>query len=393
MQAEQQEQSALDLMVFPNNERPEWEPGTPWYDYQLADNGGMGLMTEYGAMRDKNFEALEFITMQIRDRLTSGFTPDEDVVEWAWNFAFYAIDQMDPYMFFHGYTDVVKSDESLYYQFEVREDFNEEFREIDCEYLEYYKLFPEGAIKNFRILYNDLNEKKGLLKNFDTIYDYFHDHVGMIEAEMHEGYYPEEVSFFRRYGAQNAKYLMERCVWAALIWMISPEQESRNWRYSHHPIFQIVYDHRACVLDHWTFYRPGLFQMSERPLKSCAKCGTQEWCVELTHGKEKTEFICQSCLSNGEAFPGMTCGTKMCTALECPNHPAHEHAKSLKGQQKIRQIEAEARYGPLMQLPNGMMVRELPGIIYINNKVIEKTTKSMADQIGHAFAALLESPE
>jgi hypothetical protein len=385
-----EETSTQNALVYPEDIKVDWAPGDAWYDYQLQDNGGLGLLTQYGARNQTNPYAMEFMTYQIKERLIPGLEVEEDLLDWAWDFAFYAVDQIDPYMFFHGYTDVVKTNEPMYYQFSVREDLDDEFREIGCDAAEFFKIFPEGAMKNFRYLYNDIDEKKGLLKNFDIVHDYFHDHLSMIEDEMHESYYDDEIKFFRRYGKENAMYVMERAVWAALIWMISPEHDSRTWRYDFHPIFQIVYDHKACLLNDWTFYRPGYFMMDERPLGSCAKCGTTEWCVELTHGKHKTEYICQSCASDGEPFPGFTCGTKTCTSIECKNHPAHEHANTLKGTRKIREIEADARYGPLRQLPNGMKTRELPGIIYINQYAIEKTTRSIADQVGNAFTALLE---
>lgn len=375
-------------LIGPNDLCADWDPTIPWYTHQLAENGGMGLMQQYGAMNEVNYEACEFIEYQFK---RFGMpVPDRDLVEWAWHFAFYAVDQVDPYMFFHGFSDVFKTEEPLYYQFAVREHPSQAYEEISGEYAEFYRHFPKEGKTNFVRLYSNPG-----LKNFDMIYDYFTDHVTHISDTHHEGYYPDEVEFFRRYGEKVAKDWMELAVWSALIWMISPEPESKDWRYSFHPIFQIVYDEGSCLLNDWTFYVPGLFIMDERPVRSCAICGTHEWCVELTqkYDHQDVEYTCQHCLSEGEPFPGMICGTKHCTTVTCKNHPENGNLSPVDMNRKKREMEANKRYGELKQLPNGMKARENPGIIYVNTRVMDKYSKSIASDMGKVFQALLGSPE
>lgn len=367
-----------------------WEVGYRDYNYQLTDHGGVGLLEFYHSQSHKNFEALEFMYNRVGRDVFPGYFPEEDILEWAYAFAYYAVDQYDPYFFFHGFTDVQKSEESDYYQFSVRDDTSEKFREVSGENVELYKLFPKGAEVNFPILYNDMDRKTGLLRNFDLVYDYFHEHVGEVRQDLNGDWHPDEMKLFQKYGTQAAIDLMEASVWAALLWMISPEPESREWRYTYHPIFQIVYDHKACLLESWVFHTPEYFKMEERPLGSCSKCKTTDWCVELYQTEADTSYLCQSCVSEMRPFPGMTCGTKMCTALGCINHPAHQLHNSLQGDKAVRQIEAVSRYGELTTLENGMHVRQRPGILYVNNLAIEQTTKSIADKMGSAFTLMLE---
>ena len=375
---------AVDL-YHPDKNMPDWDGVVPWYDYQLAEHGGQGLLTQYGAMNEVNFECCEFIAFQFERWGLP--TPDADLIEWCWNFAFYAVDQIDPYLWFGGYTDVVKADDTCYFQFSVREDLREDFREIGPEHLEYFEHAPEVSQRNFPKLYNSPT-----LKNFDMIYDYFQDHMSFGLDGMHESAYSDEIKFFRRYGNKAAVDWMELGVWAAMIWLISPTEESRNWRYSFHPIFQLCYDAGSCILNDWTFYEPGYYMKHERPAKSCATCGTHEWCVELTQVRGKnTEHICQSCLSEGEPFPGATCGSKFCDQVKCINHPAHDHAKSVGMNRAQREIAADRRFGSMHQLPWGEKTRELPGMVYINTRVMEAQANSIANDMGDAFQKLLGS--
>lgn len=381
--------SCVDL-VYPEKLELDWDPNVPWYDYQLADHGGLGLLQQYGAMNEANFEACEFIKYQFhRFGLPE---PDQDLAEWCWKFAFYGFDQVDPYLFFHGISDVYKTNEALYYQFAVRHHEHEPFEEISGDSAEFFRHTPNEYQQNFYSLYNSPT-----LKNFDSIYDYFEDHVGHILDTMHESYYPDEVEFFRRYGKKNARDWMELGVWAAIIWMIGPDEESRNWRYSFHPIFQLVYDHGSCLLDDWTFYKPGLFIMDERPVKSCSVCGVQDWCVELTQMKNRDGFtsgyICSHCASDGEPFPGMTCGTKSCTQVGCKHHPSFSNALVVGKDRAIREIENERRYGKMIEGPGGFMHREKPGIIYMNTRIMDKYSKSIADDMGAVLSGLLSSPK
>ena len=358
---------------------PPRDPYEMWSDYQLNEHSGIGLLQQYGGDSQKNYEVYDFMESQFKR--FGLIPPQEDVLEWCWDMAFYLVDQVDPYIFFQGATDVVLTNEPYYHQCAVREEPDAPFEEIEPENLELYRYWAEGSES-----YHELMKYPGLQEHFEHIYESLMDYVG----NMYDG----DDCFLReareKYGPK-AKDLIHLGTWAAVMWMISPQ--AKSWRFNFHPIFQLCYEGGACLLNNWRFYGQEYFYITPRQIKSCGKCGIHEWCAELVQDKESKNFIymCESCESDKEPFPGRTCGTRMCTVVKCPNHPAHAEIDKLTGNTKVRMIAADRRYGEMRALPNGLQVRELPGMMHVNHKMIEHYSKSIAGDMGKVLTALLEN--
>ena len=382
---------AVDQKLIPSlpdipMEDPPWDPIEPWHSYQLQDHGGIGVVSQYGGNQFVNYEAYAFMEAMFK-KFNRGRLPCTELLEWAWDFAFQAIDQVDPYLFFHGATDVIKTDEPYYYQFSIRYDDEEPWEDVSGEEAEHFKYWKEGEKVFFYLL-----DKPGLQEYFDGIYDYFSDHMAYAMEAMNDGYdsYYLEETLHKRYG-DSFVHLAHLGVWSALMWMISPE--AKSWRYDHHPIFRNVYSGGECLLNGWNFHSPQYFKKAERPVGSCAECGVKDWCVELVQDDEMNiKYTCQHCQTGGDPFPGAICGTKMCSRLECEHHPDHVHARSMVGSRIKREIQAEARYGKL-QKHNGVYTRELPGMIHLEHKVIQHYSKSIASDVGRVLEGLLSPPK
>lgn len=374
----------------------DWAPQAPWYEYQMCEHGGLGVISQYGGNSVVNEAAYYFMFAQFKMRAGRGV--DEDLLDWCWNFAFQAVDQVDPYILFHGCTDVIKTDRTYYNQFSIREEEHHYWSEVSGESAEHFELFPEGVQA-----YDVLMSRPGLQEYFDTIHDYFDDHISWYtSAEGSQFKESDEYYLINKYGPKT-KDLMHLGVWAALMWMISPEEDSREWRAKHHPIFDMCYSEGSCFLHDWRFYPPTHYKMDHRPLQSCAECGAHEDCVELVQVVRTKAFryICQSCQSDNTPFPGMICGTTMCTRVECHNHPAHttdlvaynDPLARHKASRAKRMLEADARYGELEDIGYGVKVRELPGMVHINQKVIQHYSNSITSDLGKVLDRLLSPPK
>jgi hypothetical protein len=54
--------------------------------------------------------------------------------------------------------------------------------------------------------------------------------------------------------------------------------------------------------------------------------------------------------------------------------------------------DADNRYGALMETKAGYHIRELPGIMYINHAMVNKYSKSIAEDMGATLTRLLSPP-
>lgn len=396
--------SALSTIfeTLPSCQDVPWEPAMDVWDSPMLMDGGMGLMTQYGARSSHCYDA--YVFMEEQYRRFGLLPPQEDMLQWCWNFAFYSLDQLDPYVLYSGCTDVIKTNEHLYYQFATRHE-ETDFADISADNLEVYRVWPEGVrVYEQLMAYPGLNsythpeghpqrQPVGAMF-FEYIHEYFDEHFTHVKNDDHPECYQEELDLIKKYG-DKANHTAHLGIWAAIMWMIGPE--GKGWRKDYNPIFQMCYDEGACLLHDWTFYSPEYFRRFERPVKSCALCGTKDWCVELVSVRLEHKvpdevageavYMCENCNSTGLAFPGRTCGSKMCSITSCKNHPTF--SSDLVVQRRFeRQQDAINRYGELREA-GGYHLRELPGIVFLNHKAIEQYSNQISSDVGSALTKLL----
>lgn len=384
----------LDMLPALPDYSADWDPHQEWYEYGLCDHGGCGVIG-YGGLKVAVEEAYYFMFQQFRRFGVK--PPEEDLLEWCWSFAFQCIDQVDPYLLFYGCTDVIKTNKTDFNQFSVKEDEQDPWCECNHGSAEHFEYFSNGEQA-----WEILMERPGLQEYFDTIDDYFSDHISWYTSDEGAAFRDsDEHILMAKYGEQTVD-LMHLGIWAAVMWMAGPMPESKHWRNKHHPIFSLCYEGGEAFLHEWRFYPTELFKMEERPAHSCAFCAVTHDCVELVQLKnDGVKFVCQSCQSDGRPFPGMICGTTMCTRVECTNHPAHttdlvlanDPLSKFKASRTKRMLEADIRYGEIRDVGHGVKTRDLPGMVYINNKMIEHYSNSITSDVGRVLDALLSPPK
>ena len=371
----------MDEMKEPPSYAAAWHPVAKFDDALLANHGSSGVLEYYGVSRTVNEDCFYYMMDQFK-RFGIYPIPQNDLLSWCWSTALYYIDTYDPYILFDGLTDVVRTNEGYYYQYSLFDDETQRWSDVNAEYIETFKLWPDGA-KNWHIM----NDHPGLTKHFMGLYDYFIEHFDFIEFESNNQYYDEERALITKYGPKT-RDLCHLGIWATIMWMCSQFEAAVAWRNKFHPIFNFCYEEGACVVvDGNHFAGPTHFKRHERAANSCSKCGVVDWCVEIVDQHESVNFLCEHCVSGGERFPSRICGRRMCEQLECPNHPFFKDDEAKK---KMRMVNAARRFGPLQQLPNGMEFRALPGYIVSEMKQIAQIGRGVGDRAaGEAYTNIL----
>lgn len=360
------------LPKLPKSIYPSWELSKHIEDScecQLQGQGWEGALSWYSGSCHQDPDAHRFICDQY---VRFGLRPPIDyLIDWCWGFVYHYIDVMDPSILFSGCTDVVQTEENYFYQYSFKTNGGG-WSEADPGEVETYRYFPEG-IKAWEILMS----YPGLQHYFDYLDNYFTEHWDMIQPE-YSNSYPEEHKLIQYYGVKLTKDLAHLGVWASIMWICSPM--AREWRTKRHPIFSMCYEYGEGVLYEWCFYSKEYYQKLNRPAQSCVSCHSVEWCVELTQFADgPSQYICEHCL-NPVTHSYATCGTRLCKKASCPHHP---------GAHAARMIGADERYGSIRMLPDGRKVRDLPGLMYIQEQVATRYAKGITDIIGQDFRKLL----
>lgn len=378
-----------ELTNVPSFSDVPWELTQKDDDYMLA-TGGMGILEHYGIHIASSGPRECFLFMMEQfHRFGINPIPQNDLLDICWQVALHYVDIFDPYLFFDGVCDVVRTDESYSYQYSIYDEHNDEWHETDSEFIDTFKYWADGAA-NWRVLY----DRPGLEYAFPSLYEYF------LEC-WEEGYgLPIETDeelphLYRKYGPQ-LKDLIHLGIWAAIMWMCSQEESAIDWRSQFHPIFNICYEEGSCiVLDGVHFAGPAYYKRVERRPGTCASCGIHEWCINLTT-ESKGEFVykCEKC-EVGERFPNRICGKRMCDVTTCQHHPLYGDTKA---KEKMRKLKADKTFGTLRRLPNGMEVRPLPGYLIAEMKQIQDIGTGVGKRAGNeiytsAIAALKKLKE
>ena len=173
-----------DLIMAPDM-KADWLPANKFEDYQLHD-AGHGIMSAYGAHNKIEADCYYFIVEQFRRFKVH--VPEQDLIEWCWDFAFMSMDQYDPYLFYYGITDVIKTEEAYYYQFSVCDDRKENWTDCRVDDVEMFRYWPKGA-KNWEKLMTEPGLRNGY---FDDIYHYFDEHFSHAVRDSHPEAYELE---------------------------------------------------------------------------------------------------------------------------------------------------------------------------------------------------------
>ncbi len=377
-----QRESVYSLLpAHPKHIYPDWKINersldsyeTGYYENQLIDEyGGTGLLTSY-CPRDSMPDAAEQFLREQFGRFGID-QPPQSLLYYCWWQTYYYVDTMDPYVFFYGCCDVIKTEENYFFQYSVCNDDFREWTEIVPGEGETFRYWDKGIQA-----WETLMQYPGLDEFFDGFADYYEDYfLCLTEDNTYPGIETEEKEFFDLWGKKGSYDRIHLGLWASIMWMMSPM--GKSWRVKRHPIFDICYEHGEVLVHQWCFYSPQYFRVDDRPAMTCSVCGNSEWCVELTQvGPEDTKYICESCL-NPIVRAGATCGNRVCTKISCPHNPGVDAAKS---------IAADARYGSVRKLENGHKVRELPGMMYLNEKAINHYSTGIADIMGEDLKKLL----
>lgn len=316
--------------------------------------------------------------------------PDEKMVMGCWETCLFYLDVYDPFLLFQGVTDVILTDKPNYYQFSYYNDQEKAWIDINPDTgIDHFEYFPKGA-ESATILYNNpgLNNT-----HFSGLYEFLEEQWG---ENCHERGSLQN-DFKKEYG-DRAFDILHLISWACVVWMIGPGKNSRFWREYNHPVFSHIYDgdniaNREVLLTEYSMLTEKEFKMHERAPLSCAICGIKNQlsnCITLEDNNNSGVYyyVCQHCLSDGEPFPGRTCGTLYCTYVSCKHHPAHNLDRGAQ-LASMRQIAADKRFGQLRQLENGMYTRDLPGLIMINHVAIQQNVKSIASDFERVLLGLL----
>jgi len=376
--------SLYDLLPeHPDNIYPSWKPTRLALDryedsisepqllscgYNYQPNGGiMSRSYPHDYVPD---EAEEFMRGQYS---INEANPTQTLIYYCWWEAFTFVEQIDPYSFFYGCCDVIKTEESYHYQYAVCDDSFQNWTEVDPGATETFIYWEEG-VQAWNIMMN----YPGLDSYFDLFFDYFNDtYQEALDSWENDLAHPM-IEFIHIWGRRDAYHMIHLGLWSAIMWMMSPM--ARPWRAARHPIFDTCYEYGSCLIHDWCFYPPPYYRKENRPALTCAVCGVSEWCVELVQMVDgETRFLCEHCL-NPVPHAYHTCGTRSCTNIKCEHHPGINAAK---------RIAADKRFGSLRQLPDGRKARALPGMMTINQTLIDQYASSIADVVGQDLKRLL----
>jgi hypothetical protein len=338
---------------------------------QLCE-GGYGVMSYYQADGWMPPECKQFVIDQFLSlRLVP---PGDDFLYWCWEFMYYYVEQMDPYVFFFGGTDVVLTEENYHYQYSVTSGNRDSWEDVHPDNIEVFRYWPKGEEA-----WATMMRYPGLEDFYPEVFEYFSEHFNYVRQDDHPEAYKQEWTFIHRYG-NKVNDFAHLGIWAVFMWMCSPM--AKSWRGNNHPIFDICYRDGECVINGWCFMSPEYYKRQERHPMSCASCGVVEHCVELVPiNNQETKFICEHCCHPQITEEGNTCGSTQCAKTSCPNHP---------GATASRLVRAKHRYGDLQERSaDGRHYRELPGMMTINKIAIEHSAKGLAELMGDELTKLL----
>jgi hypothetical protein len=256
--------------------------------------------------------------------------PPEDVIRYGAWATYYAIDIMDPYALFCGFSDVDCSDDWCEFAYEVS-DLDGKVHEItDPEYLESFvhnpgqdqKRFTEALNRMYQPDFKGIDEMPFDMSMFVQEWWDNEDPLKMLDdtskAWLGDKKYDEVRPFF------------DLASWATWLWFTGPY--GRDFRTQHHPIFNAVLTSKrgeAIVYEGGIFGGDDYTKLPRKP-QSCVTCGLDAWCVEMVHIKGTSRFMCEHHV-NGKLplYGSANCGSRVCKFVACPYNSEYGKANGM----------------------------------------------------------------
>lgn len=266
----------------------------------------------------------------------------------------YVLAELDPYLLYWEFSDVIRNDDWSNYTYEIVGDDGRVLYEADPESLETYSYTGAGTAffeKFIAMPGLEAMPAWGMQTVKDTssdflngdLWGYFYEFDGKNSIE-HTEVVSKLESICTRDGVYNDKMFnayLDLSLWAAVLWWFGPL--SRAFRETISEIHYVTYRYGECIVYDGNVLSPENYRKLPRPVESCYKCGRGTWCVERTLDDNGIpRLICEGCLTEGmERHDGATCGTKFCKYFQCPHNSWYNDAAG--------QMSGMAKHGQLGQ--------------------------------------------
>jgi hypothetical protein len=291
------------------------------------------MVTAYARTTVPPLAALNFVGYQF---LRFGLkVPPKNFLIDVFKYGVYHIDYNHPEMFFNGLTNVALSNDKFYYTYRFgRGSYKGDPTKIyTVESLENFDVYaPFHASKhNFDWLmaHPGLSGSRSENKPFELehAWDMLQEASDEHDFDMHFGEHWREI-FGKQY-----RDIVHLALWATIMWMIKPDEESAVWRRDAMPIFGFVEKAGECVYLGGDYWLPHEYQKLARPVGSCIVCGMKLPCAEIYRDdnpevNHETEYFCRVHRPPGSeswrhyAFTDEDFDCSACSFTECPYNNA-----------------------------------------------------------------------
>jgi hypothetical protein len=301
------------------------------------------MVTAYARTTKAPVQAVHFVAGQFaRFGLEA---PPHNFVTDVFKFLVYHIDYNHPELFFNGLTEVSLSNDKFYYTYRLCTSFGGAPEVTPIETFDVYKRFPV-CVQNFHWLMNHpgLTRDSSEHRPFELVmlWDMLEEASESHDFDQHFG---EHWMEYFGYG-QKYRDVVHLAVWACLMWMIKPDEDSAAWRADVMPVFHHVREHGECVFSSGDYYIPGEFQKLERPVGTCCVCGVKLPCCQIYKDdnpevEHYSEYYCSKHAVDTEPYHFGYYGRQLefacssCEFTECPHNNATKLVIAPRGRGQI----------------------------------------------------------
>lgn len=292
-------------------------------------NSGQGIMG-INSPEELPWDMIEFIKAQYqRFKITA---PPDDVITIGAYAMFYTVDTIDPYALLCGLSDVEVSQawSEMYFEMVNARGTGEPAKPEQLETF-VYKPGQDEAVFNHMMAHPGLQAiPYGIGNNIEDVLngEYYGDDwygIGCVDSLTDES--KEWLLIHCGKDRTKMKAYFELAAWAGLAWLIGPY--GRDFRYSHHYVFDAASKTGEAIMYEGYVLSQEHYRKFARLPESCVQCGIQKYCVELSYIDGHTRFICEHHMNGPAMYAQATCGSRICRAVDCVNHPAYGQSGGL----------------------------------------------------------------
>lgn len=305
---------------------------------QISENW---LLEAYGRAHKPTVSCLNFVGMQY---IKHGMkVPPKNFLNETYSTIIHFVDYVYPEFFFQGLTDVVLSNDKYYFTYQVHTNSGSRSTlPIGC--FDVYQYFPA-----VRANYEWLIRHPGLTAKGEqrpSEMEYLWDELTSVDADsLFEGYFSEH---WAEYFGHYYRDVAHMGIWAMLMWLIKPDEESLEWRKNALPVYDLVSEHGECVFSGGSFYVPHEYDKLPRPAGTCNVCEVKLPCAEVYNvpGTFDCHYFCKAHApkytepdTRHGLDSGFNCAT--CDFSGCPNrtHAQLQLAPRGRGQMLIHALK------------------------------------------------------